>query len=107
MDRVVRQAQRRAEAVRLRTAGRTYDEIAMALGYSGRSGAFKAVRKALRDNEASAVEEYRTLELARLDTLLSSAWPIATNPEHRDRHKAVDQVLKIMKRQCDLVGTTG
>jgi len=106
MDKSVHQLQRRTEAVRLRAAGRTYDQIAQDLGYGSRSGAYKAVWKVLRDNEAGAVEEYRILELARLDSLLCSVWPIAINPDHRDRNKAIDQVLKIMDRQAALHGFT-
>ena len=39
---------RAAVAVELRMAGADYDEIARELGFAGRSGAWKAVQRALR-----------------------------------------------------------
>lgn len=104
MDVAVARANRQAQALRLRAAGSSYDHIAQELGYANRSGAYKAVKKALRDTVARPAEELRQLELARLDGLLGAVWPIATNPEHPECLKAVDRVLRIIDEQSRLTG---
>jgi hypothetical protein len=104
MDTAVQLAERQAQAVRPRAAGLTYDEIAERLGYSTRSGAYKAVRKALKDTVAESVEELRTIEMERLDDLLSASWHLASDPSRRGCVRAIDRVLRIKEMQCPLVG---
>lgn len=64
---------RAAEAVRLRTEGLSYREIADQLGYSTENAANKAVLGVLRRTEAEAADALRTLEVARLDLLWNKA----------------------------------
>lgn len=64
----------KAEALRLRTAGLSYDEIAERLGYSNRSGAYKVVQKALQDTIQEPADEYRTLHRRRLEAIVSAYW---------------------------------
>ena len=95
-------AQLRAACVDLRKAGRSYDEIARAVGCS-RSMAHKAVTIALReiaDKTSESADELRTLELARLDALLVALWPAATSGDCR----AADRVLRISERRSKLLG---
>lgn len=69
-------AARRAKAVRMRTAGRDWQTIADALGYSSRGAACQDVTRALKayqDDLAAAAEDHRVLALARLDDLLKAA----------------------------------
>lgn len=61
--------QRQAEAVRLRIAGSSYEQIAHQLGYANRAGAFKAVDAARRDLVREPAEELVALEAERLDAL--------------------------------------
>jgi hypothetical protein len=56
-----------AEALRLRLAGFSYDDIALRLGYRNKSGAWKAVEKA-RDAAGIPADD-AALELQRLDML--------------------------------------
>lgn len=70
--------EREIEAIRLKAAGLTYEQIAQRLGYNDRSAARKAVMRALadrvdkRDDEA---DELRQLELERLDRLIAGVSP--------------------------------
>lgn len=69
-------AKRRSRAVELRDQGRTWQQIAVELGY-GSGGA--AARDITRAREAAlaemrdTIEEWRTRELARLETLYDAA----------------------------------
>lgn len=67
-------AWRRARAVELATQGHTYNQIASEVGYANRGTAYKVVRKALDENVAEAVEEYREVEVARLNALQAALW---------------------------------
>lgn len=95
-----RSVHREARAVELLMAGRDYDHIAAELGYSSRSGAWRAVQRALRKRREEVAGEYLTLELDRLDALQCALWDdaIAGDP------KAVEGVLKIIDRRCELLG---
>jgi hypothetical protein len=62
-------AERDANAGRLRTRGLSYDQIAKALGFRDRSGARRAVQRALATTMREPADELCTLELERLDDL--------------------------------------
>jgi predicted transcriptional regulator len=69
-------AARRVEALKLRSAGKTYREIAAELGCSVRT-AYRAVTCELEQVRARLSEDaaqYLQLELSRLDHLLTSVW---------------------------------
>ena len=67
-------AARRARAVELRTAGLTYDQIAIELGYANRGTVYRVVAEALKAQTLDAVEELRGLEVQRLDSLQLAMW---------------------------------
>jgi hypothetical protein len=75
-------AARRKQAIALKLAGLTYEQIADRLEYSSRQAAQKdlvrALATALTDLGRTA-EEFRELELQRLDRLQAAAWPLAMN----------------------------
>lgn len=60
---------RDAAACRLRVQGLSYDQIAEALGFSDRSGARRAVQRALAATVREDAQELIALEAARLDDL--------------------------------------
>lgn len=91
---------REARAVELLMAGNDYDQIAAELGYSSRSGAWRAVQRALRKRRDEVADEYLTLELERLDALQCALWDAAMAGDL----KAVDAILKIIERRCELLG---
>jgi hypothetical protein len=91
---------RQLRALALRKGGASFDTIAVALGYGGKSGAYKAVSTALRDTLREPAEEVRALELERLDHMLTAIWPAALSGNFR----AQDQVLRLMERRAKYLG---
>lgn len=104
-------------AVQLRMAGMTFTEIANALGYSNRGGAHKAVSRALKKWGWNTVDEYRQIELQRLDALTTRYWPAAMGKaERRDENgeiidpgtppdpNAANMVMRLMERRARLLG---
>ena len=96
-------AARRARAVELRTAGLTYDQIAVKLGYANRGTVYRVVAEALRAQTAEAVGELRNLEVQRLDRVQLAMW-----------NKAMDgdvpsgmAVLRCIMSRCRLLGLDG
>ena len=66
---------RAQQALELRMAARTWDEIAQALGWASRSGPIGAVKALLQETLKTPVEEYRTLNAERLTKLIQIHWP--------------------------------
>lgn len=95
--------QRQANAVQafeLRKSGASFRQIAEQLGYADESGARKAVMALLKKQQVEAVEDYRKVELARLDAML-----LAIAQQVRQGHLgAIDRALKIMERRARLLG---
>ena len=91
---------RRARCVELALAGHSYDEIALEVGYQNRGTAWRAVQESLNSRIAEAVEEYRELELARLDALQAAHWPQAVAGSVR----SADLVLRVIDRRIKLLG---
>ncbi|MFD6565376.1 hypothetical protein [Micromonospora profundi] len=72
-------AKRRAEAVAMRMAGASFQDIADKLGYNSRGAACQDINRALEANLAeqrTAVEVHRETELQRLDILWADAWAV-------------------------------
>lgn len=91
---------RQMQALDLRKSGASFAQIAQALGYATPSGAHKAVMSAIKKTLREPAEEVRTLELERLDRLQMAAWTKAIKGDLR----AIDAVLRIMKRRAELLG---
>ena len=96
-------AARRAKAVKLRTAGLTYDQIAAKLGYAKRGTVYRIVADALKAQTAEAVGELRSLEVERLDHVQLAMWQKAMDG---DVPSAIAVVRCIMSR-CRLLGLEG
>lgn len=94
---------RQRQALELHLAGATYEEIARQCEYASRSGAHKAVQKALADrrppDSAPADAKPAETELARLDAMLQGLWPKARKGDVA----AVDRVLVIEQRRAQLL----
>lgn len=88
------------EALRLRQQGFTFEQIATRLGYSDRSGAYRAVMVALKETTTEPNAEMRSLELSDLASLQDALWPSAIGGDQG----AVDRVLKIMERRAKILG---
>ena len=99
----VSRAARLGKALELRKLGYTYEEIATALGYRGRSSAYMAVSKALEKLRVESTEEagkVRVLEMQRLDAYLST---LGTRIQGGDRG-AIETALRIMDRRARMLG---
>ncbi|MFT3660023.1 MAG: hypothetical protein QM809_01125 [Gordonia sp. (in: high G+C Gram-positive bacteria)] len=92
---------RDTEAVKLRVGGAGFDEIAARLGYPTGEAARSAVRRLLARREATAVEELRAVESARLDTL----WRQALATLSADRSPAaITAAVRVSERRARLLG---
>lgn len=95
-----RATQRRQRCVQLAAQGHSYDEIAKEVGYTHRSAARKALIAALDRVLVDNVQQYRALELDRLDALQDALWDDAISGDMT----SVDRVLKIITARCRLLG---
>jgi hypothetical protein len=98
--RLIAARERASRAVRLRTTGRTLREIAAALGYNSPQAVFYAIRSTLDRRESAAADEYRSLNLARLERMLLAEWQAALSGDDR----AQKQSLRIIHEMNAVVG---
>lgn len=95
-------AERRKQAVALRIAGATFEQIGERLGIT-KQAAYDTVVKALdetRTATAESAETLRHMELQRLDALQTALWSDAIKGDVQ----VVDRVLKVMARRAQLLG---
>jgi hypothetical protein len=92
--------ERENKIIELRRAGATWAVIAERVGYASASGAYNAYQRIAERVIRPNLEEYRDMELDRLDRLQMSVWPKALNGDSR----AVDSVLKIIDRRTRILG---
>jgi hypothetical protein len=119
-------AQRRKQAIDMRMAGASYQQIADRLGYTTRGAACQDVTRALETavvEQARSVEAYREEELQRLDVLLAEAWAVLKRQHVTVSHgrvikddfdepilddgptlSAIDRILKIQERRAKFLG---
>ena len=98
----VQGAETRDQCFKLRVRGLTYAEIGAELGISAQA-AHAHVKKYLQETAASTAEvaeEVRTLELDRLDKMLSCLWGAVLDGDPR----AVEKALKVMERRAKMLG---
>jgi len=100
--------ERQARAIRLRTAGVQYADIASTLGCSVGT-AHKAVQDGLRQVLVDhGAEDEAAAQLLRLDDALRALWPsVVGNADVVDidtRVKAIDRLIRIERRRADLLG---
>lgn len=93
-------AKRRAEALELRRAGLTFQDIADRLGYKHRSAAHKDVQRALEKLIFEPAQDVLALELSRLDALTQTLWAQA----RRGDLQAIDRIVKLMNRRAKYLG---
>jgi hypothetical protein len=88
------------QALKLRQAGTSYDDIARVLGYKSASGAYNAIKSALKKTLQEPAGDLRILELNRLDEALKAIWPDVK----KGSLFAIDRFLKISERRSRLLG---
>lgn len=92
--------QKRVKAIRLRTMGATYEQIAQELGYANKGGAYKAVKAGLHEAVVESAMEMRVVQNDKLDLLLSRCFTAFLNGDLDQ----VKNILAIEKRRADLWG---
>lgn len=92
---------RKRRSVELALAGLPYDEIAAQVGFKNRGTAHRTVMRALNENVVDGVEDYRRVELARLDTILNAHWAEATSGS---APKSAELCLKVITQRSRLLG---
>lgn len=96
----VRIAHRRADALKLKVAGATYDAIARTLHYANPGNAWRDVHMALAAITKEPAEQLKKLELERCDEMLLAIWPSV----RKGHLGAIDRALKIMERRARYEG---
>lgn len=95
-------AEKRKQALELRKAGFTFQQIGDQLGVT-RGMAFRYVKDTLDEINEKQIEEakqIRTLEVERLDRL----WVVSYQQAKNGNLGAVDRCIKIMERRSKLLG---
>lgn len=92
--------EKQLKALELRKRGYSYDQIALSVGYTHRSAAYKAISSLLGRLDREHGPEVLELELARLDDMQRS---LATKVLIGD-DKAIRTSLRIMDRRAKLLG---
>lgn len=96
----VQAVDKQIQALKLRQAGVSYEEIARSLGYRSASGAYNAVKSAIKKALREPADELRKIEVTRLDTALFAIWPAVK----RGDLFAIDRFLKLSERRAKLLG---
>jgi len=98
----IERADREREAIILRRAALSFDEIAERLGYRDRSGAKKAVERGLSRWMREADEELRVLMLERLEVVVRRLWPLIDREDPDPR--AINDLLKVTDLEARISG---
>ena len=88
--------QKQQQAMELRMAGRTWQEIADHLGYASHTGAYEAVKVALSRSNHEAAEDYRSLTIGRLTKILQVHWPLMLQADNNSTRLCL-QTIKDMR----------
>ena len=111
--------EKQRQALELRKAGVTFQEIADALGYATAQGALLAVESGLRKTLQQPADELRKIDLERLETMLRQVWPFVIAPTVKAmpigggvamqvwddaKFHATGTVLTILARRAKLLG---
>lgn len=121
--RTIENAQRDAEAARLRARGKSYQQIADTLGYSSRADARRGVQLILVETVAEPAAEVREMQLVQLDELTQAALDVLERRHITVSHgrviydddgtvieddgpvlAAIDRLLRIQERRAKLLG---
>ena len=93
--------QKQQQAMELRMAGRTWQEIADHLGYASHTGAYEAFKVALSRSNHDAAEDYRSLTIGRLTKILQIHWPLMLQADNNSTRLCL-QTIKDMREVLGL-----
>jgi phage-related baseplate assembly protein len=94
-------AEKQRRALQLRNVGVGYDRIADELGYSDKSGAWRAVDAAVKRSVVEPAEHQRVIMAERLDTALQRVMDAILRDNDLDQ---VVNLIRIEKRRAELFG---
>jgi hypothetical protein len=98
----IERVDRDLRAVELRRAGKTYDEIAVAVGAANRGAAHKMVRRGRTRWVEESTEELRAIELERTEALIARLWPLIDRDP--PDFKAFEAFLRLADYRARLAG---
>jgi hypothetical protein len=101
-DKLIRTRERQAQALDLKKAGATYEEIAKALGYSHRSSARQAVKAAIERIGIEPAKEVVEVDLMRLDEFQKRL----TNAMRQGDLGVIPSLMAVMRERRALLGWT-
>jgi predicted transcriptional regulator len=93
-------AYRGARALELSLAGVSQPRIADELGFRSSGAVSKALWRTINRRAAAGVDEYRAVELERLDAIQSAHWDKALDGDA----KAAEVVLSVIDKRIKLLG---
>jgi hypothetical protein len=88
------------QIIELRRAGVTWERIAIQTGFKNASGAYKMYQRAAERMVRPHLEEYRDMQLDRLERMHQAVWMRAKEGDLR----AIDTALRISDREAKLLG---
>jgi hypothetical protein len=97
-------AARQAQALHLRSRGRTLRQIADELGYASTGAAHDAIQAALARGPRATVDEMRQTMAAQLEHLQAIVGGLAEDAESDKQLDAVKTMKALMERQAALMG---
>ena len=92
--------EREHQVVKLRTQGKTFEQIANELGYAGHEGARNAWLRATERAPIESINEYRQIHITRLEALVAILWP---KVEAGDL-QAFPHLMSALKEEATLLG---
>ena len=92
------------EALRLKTEGKTWDEVAALAGYQSRGAAHHAVMRELDRCITHDVSELRTQQLYMLSQLQARCYKAGMDEKNKDWTWAIDRFVNLSKRISELMG---
>lgn len=93
--------EKQRRAMNLRRAGMTWADIAEEVGYSSAAGACRAVRSAIHHTIQETGDEFKTLQLERLNHMLLVLWPKVNAGDER----AISVAIGVMDKMDRIKGT--
>lgn len=95
---------RAIEAMRLRTVGYTYREIAARIGYAGQSSAYQAVQRIREKTRRDTAQAYADVQSDRIERAIVVCMTWIEEQPLKEKLWALDRLVPLFKRQAELLG---
>lgn len=89
------------KALELRKGGANFHQIAQAVGYADASGAYRAVKRAMKEITQEPAIELKTMQIERLNHMLLTLWPKVQQGDE----SSINTALRVMDKIDALMGT--